>query len=592
MSSLFGALGALVPSHMGLVQAIFTYSLIFSLTAALIGTLFVLYLYFAYPDRAMFTRSDKERPDAPLVKEGVVPVLGHLPLFTDTQNYFIESQLELTRKYGDVFRMGIGFPIPPFLTFNGKVVNESITITNVKDVEHVLRDPYTYVKGHDNYILGKPLLGDGIFAVDGHAWSVQRKTASSIFNGRNFRDYYGPVFQADALKVRRHLRAAHDMGARIDLQDLLLRSTMESFVRIAFGVELGNLDGAAKKDEKTGTYVLPRIEFAEAFDSLNRVVTSRSFSPIWNIEEKFNGREKEVRKWQNTIESFAYDVIAQKRRRLVKAGEAGSSADGEKDYKMRDLLDLFMATKNEDGSELTDAQLKDVAINFLLAGRDTTAQTLCWVFYNLHSHPEVEKKTRDELMGKLARSEQKDPASPPVVLPGYDDMSKLKYTTAVFNEVLRLHPNVPANVKEASRDDVLPGTGTKVYKGDALMFFPWIMGRLEKIWGPDAEVFKPERWFSAQGDLVKESNFKWPAFNAGPRICLGMNMATQEAQVILAAILSSFHLELVDENSPEKWAVWNEDPAKRLGRYDQQLTLALRGGIHFRVHLVEDKETE
>lgn len=180
---------------------------------------------------------------------------------------------------------------------------------------------------------------------------------------------------------------------------------------------------------------------------------------------------------------------------------------------------------------------------------------------------------------------------PPIQLPSYTDVARLKYTTAVFHETLRLEPNVPINVKTAAKDDQLP-TGPKIYKGDQIMFSPWIMGRLERNWGPDALEFKPERWLNEQGDLVKQSHFKWPAFNAGPRLCLGMNMATQEAQVLLAAILSDLHLELVNEDEPEKWAVWSEDPEKRKGRQDQQLTLALRGGIDFKVHLVKDKATE
>jgi cytochrome P450 len=147
------------------------------------------------------------------------------------------------------------------------------------------------------------------------------------------------------------------------------------------------------------------------------------------------------------------------------------------------------------------------------------------------------------------------------------------------------------NGKEALEDDVLP-TGARIRKGDFIQFAPWVMGRLESIWGSDASEMKPERWIGNDGELKKESHFKWPVFNAGPRICLGMQMATQEAMILVAAILSSFHLELVDEDEPSKWAVWDVDPAKRKGRYDGALTLALRGGIHFKVHLVEEKETE
>lgn len=135
-------------------------------------------------------------------------------------------------------------------------------------------------------------------------------------------------------------------------------------------------------------------------------------------------------------------------------------------------------------------------------------------------------------------------------------------------------------------------TGIKIRKGDIIQFAPFVMGRLESIWGPDVLEMKPERWLNEQGDLIKVSPFKFPAFNAGPRACLGVNLATQEAQVIMAAVLTRFHLELCFEDEPEKWGLWDPVPEKRKGRYDNQLTLAFRGGVHFKVHLLEEKETE
>ena len=72
----------------------------------------------------------------------------------------------------------------------------------------------------------------------------------------------------------------------------------------------------------------------------------------------------------------------------------------------------------------------------------------------------------------------------------------------------------------AVEDDVLPD-GTVVYKGDVVVWLPYAMGRSKQIWGEDAEEFKPERWITAEGELRREAASKWPAFHAGPRICLG-----------------------------------------------------------------------
>lgn len=87
--------------------------------------------------------------------------------------------------------MTIGAPIPSFLTFNGKpVAGEILSINDPRDLEHVLRNPYDYIKGEDFELQNKPLLGHGIFATDAAHWTVQRKIASNIFNVKNFRGYY------------------------------------------------------------------------------------------------------------------------------------------------------------------------------------------------------------------------------------------------------------------------------------------------------------------------------------------------------------------------------------------------------------------
>jgi cytochrome P450 len=204
---------------------------------------------------------------------------------------------------------------------------------------------------------------------------------------------------------------------------------------------------------------------------------------------------------------------------------------------------------------------------------------LVWVFYELHHHPECEKLVREEAQRVLGDA-----------APTYADLKNLRYTQAVFNETLRLHSNVPMNIKTCRKDCILPGTKTQVYEGDIITFSSWLMGRTESIWGPDAKQFKPERWLVADGagnvSLKKENQFKYPVFNAGPRVCLGQSMATQEAVVFISSIVNKYHLELVNEDEPRKWGMWSELPEERKGRYVIALTLGLRGGMDFLVHAV------
>merc|ERR1719473_966262 len=117
----------------------------------------------------------------------------------------------------------------------------------------------------------------------------------------------------------------------------------------------------------------------------------------------------------------------------------------------------------------------------------------------------------------------------------------MTYTQAVFHETLRLYPSVPKDLVTSVEEDVLP-CGTRVPPNTWVAFLPYVMGRDETLW-PEASSFKPERWIQ-DGRLIKESPFKFPAFKAGPRICLGMNMANLEACSVLACIYSKFSIKV------------------------------------------------
>lgn len=175
----------------------------------------------------------------------------------------------------------------------------------------------------------------------------------------------------------------------------------------------------------------------------------------------------------------------------------------QQDPRKQDLLQLFMDMK-EDGEPLSDDMLVDSVLNFVIAGRDTTAQALSWTFYLMHrreADPGVRKKLAQETDEILKGG-----------YPTYESTKQQKYAESCFYEALRLYPSVPKNIKTCVEDDILPG-GTKVYKGDRVGWSPYVMGRDTAIWGPDAKEYKPERWSSSE----KPSSAKFNAFHLGPR---------------------------------------------------------------------------
>lgn len=144
--------------------------------------------------------------------------------------------------------------------------------------------------------------------------------------------------------------------------------------------------------------------------------------------------------------------------------------------------------------------------------------------------------------------------------PTYEEIKGMKYANAVFNETLRLHPSVPKNAKQCVKDEVLPD-GTPIPKGTVISWCPYAAGRDTKIWGPDAEQFDPERWM----DPTKTySQFEFPAFNVGPRVCLGKALAELEAVFVLVSLMGKYKVIVVSGQNIT---------------YGNSLTLPMRHGI-------------
>ncbi|CAG8830302.1 13314_t:CDS:2, partial [Racocetra persica] len=137
-------------------------------------------------------------------------------------------------------------------------------------------------------------------------------------------------------------------------------------------------------------------------------------------------------------------------------------------------------------------------------------------------------------------------------IPLYDDINLFKYTTATFYETLRLYPVVPENGKVCIKDTVLPNN-IPIYAGEFVVFNLYVMGRDEKIWGKDAKQFDPKRFLNSK-DGLKPNRFKFASFHAGPRSCVGEQLATLEAVILTILLLKEFKLELMHgQKSPPEF---------------------------------------
>ena len=358
-----------------------------------------------------------------------------------------------------------------------------------------------------------------------YSWYKHRKTSSHLFNLGKFKTGVQDTFNVGADKLIDILKKSE--GKSIDIQSLMFKFTLDSIGLIAFGNDIGALDS-------------DRVQFADDFDYCQEMINFSFFDPLWKLKRYCTPAGLQYFLSLRRINAFAYDLVAKKRTAIQALTQEEKDDNSISARNGRDLLSLYISREETDGA-FSDSFLRDVVLNFVIAGRDTTAQALSWAFYMACCHEDEQKRVQDEIDEVL--NKQQTPNSDKVHI-SYDALSSMKYLDAFCHEVLRLYPSVPKEAKHVYKADTLPD-GTKLEGGELLVFFPWLMGRDPNLW-EDPMRFDPNRFF----DKPKPSPFIFTAFQAGPRMCLGMNMAILEMKSVLARVLSTFSVTLAqDKNS-------------------------------------------
>ncbi|CAI0414535.1 unnamed protein product [Linum tenue] len=401
-----------------------------------------------------------------------------------------------------------------------------VTVTcDPRNVEHILKARFdNYPKGPTWQSVFHDLLGEGIFNSDGDTWLFQRKTAALEFTTRTLRQAMGRwVNRAIKHRFCPILESARLRAEPVDLQDLLLRLTFDNICGLAFG-----------KDPLTLSPDLPENGFAVSFDQATEATLQRFIvpEPFWQLRKWLRlGLESDMSRSLQHMDSYLSDII--------------STRDGNPHD---DLLSRFMKKKES----YSEKFLQHVALNFILAGRDTSSNALSWFFWLVTQNPRVEEKILLEICtvlvearGELSSSWFDEPL-------GFEEVDRLMYLKAALSETLRLYPSVPEDSKHVVSDDVLP-TGVHVPAGSAVTYSIYSMGRMKFIWGDDCSEFKPERWLSPDGTKVEGHDaYKFVAFNAGPRICLGKDLAYLQMKSIAAAVLLRHRLTVVPGHRVEQ----------------------------------------
>ena len=368
-----------------------------------------------------------------------------------------------------------------------------ILVSHPDDIERVLVKEARIMKRDDGIEIIRRVLGQGLLTSEGDLWKRQRKLMSQAFSPKRIQEY-----GAAMVRVADESLAELRSGEVANLHQEMARTTMKVVAEALFGASM-----QAREVETVGSALEVVNEFfSGSVEALMRV-------PKWLPTP----RNIRVNRAVATLDRVVYDILARRR-----AGE-----------KRDDLLGTLVAAQDDDGTRMSDGQLRDEVMTLFLAGHETTSLALSHALYLLSKHPAIEQKLHEEIASVLRGR-----------LPTAEDVRSLPFTDCVLKETMRLYPPAWATGRETTEPFEL--RGRKIPMGAQLVASQWIVHR-DARWFPNPEGFDPDRWSPDRAKAVPR--YAYFPFGGGPRVCIGNHFAMMEATLLLALIVQRFRVELL-----------------------------------------------
>lgn len=343
-----------------------------------------------------------------------------------------------------------------------------------------------------------PLIGNGLVASEGDFWRRQRRMMQPAFH-RDRIVRMADDMADEAVKMLARWEPFAKRAEPLDIYSEMLHATMAVITRTMFGTDVEDQFDVLSQS------------FTAALEFMNQ----RMMSPISIPESWPTPVNRRYHDAKQKIDEVVFKTIADRR---------SGKTQGD------DLLSMLLeARDDETGEGMTDQQLFDEIATIYFAGHETTATTLSWMWYLLSKNPAYERLMHEEVMRVVGDA-----------TPSAAHVPHLHYTRMAIEESMRLYPPAWMFVRTANEDDVV--CGFKIPKESKAMISPYVMHR-DQRWWDNPEGFDPER-FTPERSANRHKHAYIP-FAAGPRMCIGNQFSMMEAQLIAAAVVQKYRLQLV-----------------------------------------------
>jgi len=426
-----------------------------------------------------------------------LPVLGNaLQIDASRIHHVLEGW---AREFGGYYRFRMG-------------ARKVLAVADPLAINAALKDrPDTFFRTQRVVSIGREVGLTGVFFANGDAWRQQRRMVMSTFDPTHVKRYF-PSLVTVTERLLRRWRAAAESGREIELQSDLMRYTVDVTAGLAFGTDINTLESQGDVIQQHLDQVLPMIS--------RRLIAPFTY---WRVMKLPADRrlDRHLREIHRAIQGY---IAAARDRMRADPGLRETPSN---------LIEAMIAARDAGDSGLDDNDVAGNVFTMLVAGEDTTANTLAWMIYLLSRTPVAMERAVSEVDGLIGADD---------MLRQFEQASALPYLDACASEAMRLKPVAPVIFSQAAKDttvaDIAVPAGT-------IVCLIMRAGAVDARHFPDPKSFNPARWIAAKPAAKRVSM----PFGAGPRLCPGRYLALLEIKMVMAMLLRNFDVQSVSSAS-------------------------------------------